>query len=811
MKYFLFLISIIFIFSAKSFAQERNYISGKVIDKKTNKILPFVNIVYNEKGLGTTTNINGEFFINHKNTKELYISYLGYYSDTIKTKSSNQNITIRLTPKAYSINEIIVFPGVNPAERIINKVIENKNKNNPEKHHSFSYTSYNKNIFTLTNIDTTNIITDSTIQKIDSSEIKLQELIKKQHLFIIESISKRKFLYPDLSNEKIIATKISGTRNPFFSMLSTQLQSFSFYKDFITLFNKNYLNPISKGSINKYLFLLEDTMFTSRGDTLFVISYRPRKGKNFDGLTGFIHINTNKYAIQNVVASPSKKDETYAVTIEQKYEFIANKQWFPKQLNTEIIFNNTKISSPSSSIKLISKNKSYLSNIKLDTSLKKADFNINELNITKNSSNKTKEYWNKYRTEQLNSKDTLTYHIIDSIGEKHNIDKILSIFETAMSGYIPYKFFNFDLNKFYDYNLYEGLRLGIGGITNNKLSKSFAIGGHFAYGFNDKNIKYGGEFQINLNNKTEEKIHFTYNNDVTEASGYNFSERRLTLASSEIFRKYLISNMNKIEEKEISYSSRILKYLESKIYLNQSKVIPTNGYTYQISPSTTSNTFLFTETGMKLRYAFREKFIQIGRVKYPQGTKYPIIQANIIKGIDKIKGEYNYTKFETKITDNIKSRTIGETSICIVGGIIIGNIPAPKLYNGHGSYYKFSIVSDNSFGTMRMSEFYSDRFISIFLKQYFGHLLFSSKNFSPNIALVNNFGIGTLSNIGKHNFPESISSMEKGYFETGLHINNILNQSFFGYGIGIYYRYGAYSFSKNIDNFAFKLSFTINL
>jgi hypothetical protein len=220
---------------------------------------------------------------------------------------------------------------------------------------------------------------------------------------------------------------------------------------------------------------------------------------------------------------------------------------------------------------------------------------------------------------------------------------------------------------------------------------------------------------------------------------------------------------------------------------------------------------LFTETGIKLRYAFREKITQIGRVKYHEGTKYPLIQANIIKGITAFDGEYSYNKFETKITDNIKTRTIGETSICIVGGIVLGEIPAPILYNGHGSYYKFSIVSDNSFGTMRMNEFYSDRFLSIFLKQDFGNLLFKSKKFNPKIALVNNFGIGSLSDKGKHNFPEKISTLEKGYFETGIHFNNILTQPFFGYGIGVYYRYGAYSYNKTAANFAYKFSLTINL
>ncbi|MDA3780711.1 MAG: carboxypeptidase-like regulatory domain-containing protein, partial [Bacteroidales bacterium] len=146
----------------KIYSQEKNHISGKVIDAKTSKTLPFVNIVYNEKGLGTTTNINGEFTINNPKVKSLYVSYIGYYNDTIRVKNNKQYILIKLQAKKYTINKITIFPSVNPAERIIKKVIENKDINNPEKQHSFSYTSYNKNIFTVnTDAKKTNIASDS--------------------------------------------------------------------------------------------------------------------------------------------------------------------------------------------------------------------------------------------------------------------------------------------------------------------------------------------------------------------------------------------------------------------------------------------------------------------------------------------------------------------------------------------------------------------------------------------------------------------------------------------------------------------------
>ena len=49
--------------------------------------------------------------------------------------------------------------------------------------------------------------------------------------------------------------------------------------------------------------------------------------------------------------------------------------------------------------------------------------------------------------------------------------------------------------------------------------------------------------------------------------------------------------------------------------------------------------------------------------------------------------------------------------------------------------------------------------------------------------------------------------MNKGYYESGLQIDNILLSSFSGIGIGIYYRYGPYSLDGFRNNLAIKLSF----
>ena len=49
----------------------------------------------------------------------------------------------------------------------------------------------------------------------------------------------------------------------------------------------------------------------------------------------------------------------------------------------------------------------------------------------------------------------------------------------------------------------------------------------------------------------------------------------------------------------------------------------------------------------------------------------------------------------------------------------------------------------------------------------------------------------------------------KGYFESGLMINNVLKLSTSSIGFGTYYRYGYYALENKTSNWAFKFSLTM--
>ncbi len=827
MKY-IFAILILSLISTQNIVAQKE-ISGQILDKQTKEPLAFVNIVFNNRHQGTISGIDGYFHIKSKNKIDtLVISFLGYKTKTLATsKIKNPNkLKIYLTPTSYNIDEVVVFPTENPAHRIINLVIKNKKINNPDNLQSYSYDSYNKMVFTFDtpNIDLSNSLDSTNQSKEDSTTAELKKFKDSQYLMMMESVSHRDFKHPDKIKEKVMASRVSGFQNPAFTLLATQIQSMSFYKNYINILDKNYLSPISSGSTRKYFFLIKDTLFDKNNDTIFVISFRPRKGKNFDGLKGVLNINSNKYAVQSVKAEPYEQDNSLVVEIMQKYEYIDNTQWFPTQLNTNLIFQNLVADSgsddDSTDINIIGIGKSYLKNIKINPELKNKKFNHIAYEIDDDAGKKDSLFWLQYR-DTLSKKELRTYEVIDSLGKEYKFDKKLNWLTNFMSGYLPINFISIDLSKLMNFNMFEGFQLGLGVETNNKLSNKIFTGGYFRYGFKDKQWKYGGHIRFDLNNIHQVSINIKYFNDVQESGGYNFLERKfrfLSDASTEKFRTILIKDMYYTEGLSISYKHRIFRYLKYKIYGKYSEDFINSPYYFSKKISNSNNAeiisennyFISNEIGIKLKYAFKEKFAKTNNKLISLGTKYPVIYFNYAKGLDFYNGEVFYDKYEALIYKFFRIKNIGTSAITLTAGYTNNNIPYIYLYNGHGSFYNFSIETANSFGTMRMNEFLSDEFVNLFYRHDFKSLLFKTKWFQPKIGIITNAGYGYLKHPENHN-NISYKTMEKGFFESGIIVNNIFKQNFSSYGIAIYYRWGPYSLAKTYDNFAFKLSMYYSL
>jgi hypothetical protein len=799
-KHFLFYFIICFSFCS---AIAQHSIKGKVIDEKTKAGLAFVNIIDNNNN-GATTDIDGNFNINSKQPiNRLKFSYVGYQPYELDV-ANQKHIVAKLTSTSYELNEFVLLPGENPAHRIINNVVANRHIHNPEKSLNFKYESYNK-LYVTGAVDTAILNHPEKINSLDTSSQKAIDFLEKHHLFLMESVTERKYMQPDKSYEKVLASRVSGLQNNTFSLIATEIQSFSFYEPMLTVMEQSYLNPISVNSVNKYFFLIEDTTFNG-SDTVFVISFRPKKGKNFKGLKGLLYINTNGFAVQNVIAEPAQEEEGIGVKIQQQYEKIEN-SWFPVQLNTTILFKNAQIND----FKMLGIGKSYLKNIELNPDLNKKEFGIITTEVADDVTKKEEDFWFKYRGDSLSEKEKATYHIIDSVGKAENFDKKITGLEALMTGKLRWGYVDLDLDRFVKYNDYEGFRLGAGLHTSSKVSKTFSIGGYGAYGTKDKTVKYGGDFNTVISKHNDIEVNFSYQKDVAEPGVTQFVSYTKPLLSSASNRNFYLSRMNDNEKIEARLQFRTLRYLKVYLFANQEKVNVTNDYFYRkkIDDNTTLfvQDFTFSEIGVEFKYAFKQKVIQTLNYKYAKPTKYPILYAKIEQGLNQADGEYEYTRFTFRTEKQFSIKNIGKPKIFIETGITIGDAPIIKLNNSIGTFKpkSFLVATENAFETMLPYEFFSDRFASFHFRHSFGSLLLKIKKFAPEFVVSTSVGFGELSNATNHS-GVAFKTMEKGYYESGIAINKILKSNFSTFGVSVHYRYGPYQFEKSIDNFAVKLS-----
>lgn len=794
-------------------------VKGRVVDADSKEPLAFVNILSNDGPAGTATDIDGKFTIRDNSpVTRLKLSYVGYEPLVVMISQPKNEQFIRLQKKELELEEVVIKPGINPANRIIRSVLENRFLNDHEHMESFAYSTYEKITFGP-EIDT--IPWSDSIAR-DTSSLQMKEFFDKQHLFMMESVTERKFMFPDKNYNKVIASRVSGFGDPLFVFLMSQMQSTSFYRETVTISDKQYINPISSGTLSKYYFEIYDTLVEPWPyDTTYIMTFRPLMKTNFDGLKGVISISTNGFAIRNVIAEPARVTGSMTIKIQQLYDYVQNEHWFPLQLNTDIIFNDA-LGKGSVSIgvgnapdnpgrsDLIGRGKSYISAIRLNPPFRRSEFGFVEVDVQPDAFRQPAIVWDQYRHDSLSLREINTYRILDSIGEANHFDRLGYRLDAILNGKIPAGIFNLELDKIGHWNRYEGLRLGMGLHTNDRFSRVFQLGGYGAYGFKDTRPKYCASAQFMISRLHDSKVRFLYQDDLSEA-GFDdpFLDNRM-LINAENYRKLLVSRMDHFTLLSMGLGSRLLNYAYVELMFQRARYKPLYEYGYLTHRDEDievySGIFDIDEVSLKIRYAYGEKFVSNSRSVISMGTKYPVVWLNYGRGIKGWGiGQYSYNRLNLKVQKTFSLKYLGKTSLTLSSGWIDNDVPYPLLYNALSDYAAFSVYSSNSFATMRMGEFVADRYAALFLSHNFTSLLYRSKHFNPQPEIICNIGFGSLSHPENHKNINA-KGYEKGYYESGLLLNNMLNFGFTKIGLGAFYRYGHYSLPNRKDNIAYKLT-----
>jgi hypothetical protein len=797
-------------------------LKGYVFEQKSKSPLAFVNISSGgTKTLGSSS-IDGSFELKlEKLPDSLVFSFVGYERTVLKRLDTltKDKIRVPMNPETKTLAEVEIRANENPALKIMRLVVQNRPLNDPEALDSYRCKTYNKFFATLVKEEAP-IGIDPFAQKLEElNRLDPQEAIflNTSHFFMMESVTERKYKRPDRALETVIANKVSGFKQPFFTTLANSFQPFSFYSNEVYFFGKTYTNPISKGSEKRYFFQMEDTIFKDQ-DTVYVISFEPQKSNEI--LKGVLYINTKGYALQNlIIVTKSSPDANFELHIQQQYERVEGKRWFPKQLNTDIIFKNETDSSQGIQIMVGGKSRplkvvgrSYVSEIELNPELRSKEFGRMAIEWMPNANDAKPEILEKYRSEELTFAEKNTYTHIDTLFESQNIEKKLLALNYIMQGRVPLKFVDLELKRLLHFNRREGTRLGLGLRTNDKLSRHWNVGGYAGYGFKDMQWKYGSDLNFRLTKRNDLKLNLNYAQDLREAGGFSFFKDRNIMAGEQI-RSYLINNFDITRTASVSLSGYLLKYLDFNLSLQNLERKITTAYRFAWAGERTaadSGLVRTTELHLGLRYSFRTTYVEFLGEQVPTSHfKYPILWLNLSKGFSGMaRGEFDFVKAEAKVQKSLKIRGMGTSLFTVVGTTILqGKLPYSLIYTLPGSYVEDArIEAPNSLQTVGLNEFYGNRLLYAIYYHRFRQINWK-KHCKPKFSL---YGAAAWSWDSRPELHSNyiLQTADRGLFESGLILQNLWVSRFSGFGVGVFYRHGHYALPVGKDNLVAKLSMT---
>lgn len=763
-------------------------IMGVVKDAETKQPIPFANVYFLNTTIGVSAGFEGEFSMEVDTPGDtLVASSLGFKNEYIKIKKGSfQKLEFFLEPSEFSLLEVEVFAESDPARILFNKMIENKQENNPKKFEFFEYRLYNK-----IQVDANNVndrFENSRFLKkfqvvfnyVDTSTINGKAYLP---VFLTESVSRvYNRLNPIGNREVILASQMSGYENESLSQFMGGLyQEVNIYDNYIQIFQKNFMSPLANAAWGTYEYVILDTVLFNQKNCYHVM-FQPKRKQELT-FVGELWVHDSTYAVAKVdmkAAMDANINFVNDIAISLEYD-VVDKKWVLSKdkivLDLNIIENNMQVPG------FFTSRSSYYSDFKFNEPPPDSIFS-NPVNVlmVDGVDQKNNVFWNQNRDVPLSRNERGVYEMVDSVKNIPLFNTYIDAIYMFTSGYI--KWGKFELGPTYkllSFNKTEGVRVRFGGRTSNDFSRRLMLSGYLAYGLKDEQIKGGGGILYMLKKNPFRKIGADFKYDLEQ-----LGQRSITFSDdnflTSIFRRSPNDKQSLVEGYKIYYNHEWFNGFSSKLTFNQRKMYPVgdlifqiwDGDSYELVPAIKTS-----ELSLKIRFAFKEKYIMGEFERINLGTKYPVLELNTTYGIPGLfasNQEYFRMIFQVKQWFNVFN--IGWSKYVVEAGKLWGTVPYPLLEIAPGNQ---TLISDQyAFNLMNYYEFINDQYVSIFYTHHFDGLLF---NRIPLLRKLNWREVihakGIIGSLNDKNaefsvLPYYTYSLSKPYYEVGVGIENIL-------------------------------------
>ena len=824
---------------------QRTSISGVVVDGDTGETLPFVQIYFlkstTNKGMvpseiGTTTNLDGYFTLsNTEGYNTLNFQMLGYKTEmlTLRKGQNRKDVKIKMTPDVYGLQDIVVTPKNrkrdykrkgNPAVELIKNVIANKENHSVRTADQYTAQTYSRMSFPLDNIKVNwnkpfwkNFLF---VQKyIDSTGVYPSVTISLR-----EHISEEYFQRKPHREKKILQKKRIFGVEDLVSSGSFQENVNAIFKDvdindnsMNLLFNR-FVSPLSSTlAVTFYQYYIMDTIMVD-GYPCIDLAFVPVNSESY-GFTGHLYIvndstyRLKKYAIN--VPPDINLNFVSNYSVEHSYKQLENGLWAPDRTSTYAkfyVFNNKR--------GILARQTKIYTGWDLETPIPKETFSSFTANEVESNDSTAQRLgaaaWDTLRPEPLTRYENSVYELVQEVTAQPKLASMIAAVNALTTEFVattPAK--DLDLSKFdigpiyqfVSWNMLEGVRVRVGGVSTARLHDQFFFRGYVAFGTKDLRPKYNGTLIYTFDKHKNQPydglrhhLQLSAQYDVEEPGQLTDVIRRdhilMSIPTSTPtlgFDQYVFhANVEYMKEWRNKFSIKTsfdFSNNEAAGALRYDRV----DWTPNISATDTTWTKTTTPIGSYRDYEGKIEFryspgsrVYIDRmgIESPFALEKDAPTIKLIHSIGFLDDRHNggngffYNRTEAMFDKRFWFSAFGHLDLRVQTGMIWQKVPFTKLYLPQTSTSIF--LAQRSFNLMKPMEFLMDEYVSLFATYYFkGWIL----NRIPGINKLKLRGVVSVAAIyggltkknnpfiesgnGLYEFPQSATYDDKGYWVAG--------------------------------------------
>jgi len=783
--------------------QAQTTVSGKIIDEKTNREISGVEIFINESQKPALTTTSGNFTVQSDSIiYKLKFSRKSYAFETVDISTDNaNNLMIKLSQeKVSSIEEVVIHnektkyksKKENPAYRIMQEVWKRKRNNGLEKFNTYTYKEYEKIQFDANNLDST-FMNRKIFNKLDfifdyadstaSGKMALPVFLNES---IYQNFGENK---PNKKNKRLlVAQKTSGFQdNQVITLTAKNLyRDINIYDNTLNYFDIGFPSPVGTDGFSTYDYNLVDTISVN-GENAYKIRYQPRRTEVL-AFQGYLYIDTDSYAVLGATLKSTNKINVNfinAISTELEYDNPDDETFLPKKFVTEIEM--TPFSKKKSAKSIIAKRSVDYSEYDFNKPLADSVFTRRKEEYDDRFVDKDEAFWATARPDSLSKQEQGVYEMLDKLQHTPKFNRIVKLTETLASRYYNVTK-GIDLGpitSIYGKNEVEGDRIRLGARTYFTQNDPWRVEFYNAYGFKDKQFKYGVEGRYMFNRVNRFMIGGGTKRDITQLGVQLTTEDGIlsrSFASSTVFARGENASLSSVNQTSFFTSIEPWKNFQVRVdgTLQSIKSANPDGFNlmYYRNGDLRKTT---NDSRVTISFIARPgaKFSQTGVDRYEHGTLAPTIVLKYTRGIEGLfNADFNYNKLQFMFYKPILLGSWGKTLFSFEAGKNFDTVPLAlqNIIPGNQSYG----IVPNTFAQLNYYEFVADTYSTMHIEHHFNGKILSfipliKKLKLREVAFIRG-AYGSLSdaskNINVDNLKYSAPDQQI-YYEYGFGIENI--------------------------------------